>query len=107
MNGVALRFDSVTLTAHAQGSAVEILRRVSFAVGEGRILGLVGESGAGKSMIGRVISGILPENLQVSSGQVRFGDPTCCVSIAAAGARCSGGASPSSRRSPCPDQTPC
>jgi peptide/nickel transport system ATP-binding protein len=74
MNGVALRFDSVTLTAHAQGSAVEILRRVSFAVGEGRILGLVGESGAGKSMIGRVISGILPENLQVSSGQVRFGD---------------------------------
>ncbi|MCC7060352.1 MAG: ABC transporter ATP-binding protein, partial [Burkholderiaceae bacterium] len=35
--------------------------------------GLVGESGAGKSMIGRVISGIMPENLEVSSGQVWFG----------------------------------
>ncbi len=74
MNDAALKFDAVTLVAQTQGSPVEILRRVSFAVGEGRILGLVGESGAGKSMIGRVISGILPEPLEVSSGQVWFGD---------------------------------
>ena len=52
MSDVALGFDAVTLVAQTQGSPVEILRRVSFAVEKGRILGLVGESGAGKSMIG-------------------------------------------------------
>lgn len=72
MNDAALRFDSVTLAARTRESAVEILRQVTFAVDEGRILGLVGESGAGKSMIGRVISGLLPENLEVTSGRVWF-----------------------------------
>lgn len=57
MNDAAPAFDSVTLAARAPGSTVEVLRRVSFTDAEGRILGLVGESGAGKSMIGRMISG--------------------------------------------------
>lgn len=67
-----LEFKDVSVTVKVNGADVALLRNVSFDVGKGRILGLVGESGAGKSMVGRVISGLLPENLRFSSGQVCF-----------------------------------
>ena len=37
-----------------------ILRRVSLDVSAGQVHGLVGESGAGKSMIGKAVLGTLP-----------------------------------------------
>ena len=46
---------------------------VDFEVAPGEILGLVGESGAGKSMIGRVIAGNLPAGFRVTGGALRFG----------------------------------
>ena len=69
-----LSFDNVTVTAAMSGASIDVLRDISFSLDKGMIIGLVGESGAGKSMIGRVISGLLPENFTVSSGQVRFED---------------------------------
>ena len=47
-----------------------LLRSVSLEVASGNVHGLVGESGAGKSMIGRAILGILPRAVQVVSGQI-------------------------------------
>ncbi len=67
-----LEFDKVSVDVKVGGSSVALLRNVSFQVEQGKVLGLVGESGAGKSMVGRVISGMLPENLRFSSGHVRF-----------------------------------
>lgn len=67
-----LSFESVTVTAHMKAANVELLRDISFALEKGEVIGLVGESGAGKSMIGRVISGLLPDNFSVSSGEVKF-----------------------------------
>lgn len=67
-----LSFDSVTLSAHLKERPVELLRDISFILEKGEVIGLVGESGAGKSMIGRVISGLLPDNFSISSGEVRF-----------------------------------
>jgi peptide/nickel transport system ATP-binding protein len=67
-----LSFDEVTVTARMGGRSVDVLRDISFSLAQGDIVGLVGESGAGKSMIGRVISGLLPENFAVSAGGVRF-----------------------------------
>ena len=52
----------------------EVLRDLSFSVGRARVLGLVGESGAGKSMIGRVIAGHLPAGFRVGAGSLAFGD---------------------------------
>jgi peptide/nickel transport system ATP-binding protein len=49
-----------------------ILRRVSLHVEPGQIVGLVGESGAGKSMVGRVVLGIAPMNARVTHGEVIF-----------------------------------
>ena len=63
----------------AEGLAVsladgtEVLRDLAFSVARGQVLGLVGESGAGKSMIGRMIAGHLPAGFRVSAGSLAFG----------------------------------
>jgi peptide/nickel transport system ATP-binding protein len=45
---------------------------VDLALGAGEILGLVGESGAGKSTIGRAVVRLLPEPGRVEAGAIRF-----------------------------------
>ncbi len=49
-----------------------LLRQVSLRVASGEVHGLVGESGAGKSMIGRAVLGLLPEAASVAGGAVRY-----------------------------------
>lgn len=51
---------------------VRLLRRVSLQVDAGRIVGLVGESGAGKTMVSRTVLGIAPANARVTHGSVTF-----------------------------------
>ncbi len=50
-----------------------LIRRVSLQVAAGQIVGLVGESGAGKTMVSRVVLGIAPANARVTHGTVVFG----------------------------------
>ena len=45
-----------------------VIRDLSFELAPGQILGLVGESGAGKSMIGRAIAQLLPPGFAVTGG---------------------------------------
>lgn len=47
-----------------------VLRRVSLSVATGTVRGLVGESGAGKSMIGKAVLGTLPQAMQVLGGRI-------------------------------------
>jgi peptide/nickel transport system ATP-binding protein len=49
-----------------------ILRGVNLGVEGGSIHGLVGESGAGKSMLAKTIVGLLPDAARISSGNVYF-----------------------------------
>jgi peptide/nickel transport system ATP-binding protein len=67
-----LSLDGVTLTANLGAGPVAALRELHLSIGRGRVLGLVGESGAGKSMLARLISGLLPPNFSVTSGAMRF-----------------------------------
>jgi ABC-type glutathione transport system ATPase component len=46
---------------------------LDLALGAGEVLGLVGESGAGKSTVGRAVVRLLPEPGHVESGAIRLG----------------------------------
>lgn len=50
----------------------DVLSDVSFEVEKNQILGLVGESGCGKSMTANAIMGYLRSNIKVSSGSILF-----------------------------------
>ena len=45
---------------------------VSFTLASGRVLGLVGESGCGKTMTARALLGLLPDGVSVSAGSIRW-----------------------------------
>ena len=51
-------------------AAANVLRGVSLAVQPGEVRGLVGESGAGKSMLGRAVLGLLPANAAINGRSV-------------------------------------
>lgn len=55
---------------HVAIGATPILRSVSFEVDAGKTLGVVGESGCGKSMTGLAIMGMLPPNGRITSGSI-------------------------------------
>ena len=55
-----------------RGSAAKVLRGAGLEVQAGEVRGLVGESGAGKSMLGRAVLGLLPANAVIGSGTIRF-----------------------------------
>ncbi|MFN0114189.1 MAG: ABC transporter ATP-binding protein [Paracoccaceae bacterium] len=60
------------LTVRLRGGPA-LLRKVSLSVAEGEVRGLVGESGAGKSMIGKAVLGILPKAAEVAGGEILLG----------------------------------
>jgi len=62
-----LEIDRLTVRLRGGGP---LLRAVSLQVAAGEVRGLVGESGAGKSMIGKAVLGILPQAAEVVSGRI-------------------------------------
>ncbi|WP_417424961.1 ABC transporter ATP-binding protein [Hoeflea sp.] len=58
------------LSASIRGNQQRVLRSVSFSIDTGEVLGLVGESGAGKSMIGKAVLGILPVAIDITEGEI-------------------------------------
>ena len=67
-----LEAKGITLSARLGEVTVDVLRDISFTLERGETLGLVGESGAGKSMIGRLCSQLLPPGFAVSAGTLHF-----------------------------------
>ncbi|WBU53744.1 ABC transporter ATP-binding protein [Paracoccus sp. SCSIO 75233] len=57
----------------ASSDGISILHGVSLSLSPGEVLGLVGESGCGKSMTGATAMGMLPPGLSLRSGKVRIG----------------------------------
>jgi peptide/nickel transport system ATP-binding protein len=69
---LALEARDLTVSASIDGAAVPAIRSLSFGLKPGKILGLVGESGAGKTMIGRTIAQLLPSGFAVTAGSLLF-----------------------------------
>jgi peptide/nickel transport system ATP-binding protein len=66
-----LEVDQLRVRLPGAAGDVQALRGVSFAMAAGDTLGLIGESGCGKSMTALALMGLLPDGAQVS-GSVRF-----------------------------------
>ncbi|MFI7612446.1 ABC transporter ATP-binding protein [Nonomuraea terrae] len=64
-----LKVDGLTVRA----DSVELVHDVSFAIGPGERVGLIGESGSGKSLTALSLMGLLPEGV-AASGVARLGD---------------------------------
>jgi peptide/nickel transport system ATP-binding protein len=62
----------LTVSTTIDGAVLPVIRGLSFRLSAGRILGLVGESGAGKTMVGRAIAQLLPRGFQVTGGTLSF-----------------------------------
>ena len=52
-----------------------VLRDLSLSIGEGECLGIVGEEAAGKSMLIKAVSGLLPPSARVTAGELSFSLP--------------------------------
>ena len=67
-----LAIESLCVAIHAKDIRTPVLRGASLQLEQGKILGLVGESGGGKTMVCKAILGVLPESAKIESGSIRF-----------------------------------
>ncbi|MGB6010143.1 MAG: ABC transporter ATP-binding protein [Desulfobacterales bacterium] len=69
-----LTVENLNVGYHTREGFLKSVQGVSFALAEGESLGLVGESGCGKTTIGMSLMGLLPENAAVTDGRILFED---------------------------------
>jgi peptide/nickel transport system permease protein len=67
---LSVRNLSVGVDSTGAGSGVRLVTDVSFDVEQGTVLGLVGESGCGKTMTALSLLGLLPSGVSVTGGQI-------------------------------------
>src|SRR5438128_1467537 len=65
-----LRVEELVVEFPTRRGTLRALDRVSFDIAPGEILGVVGESGAGKSLTGAAIIGLLEPPGRIASGQI-------------------------------------
>lgn len=58
--------------AVSDGRTVKVIRDVSFDIRPGEVLGVVGESGAAKSMTSVALTGLLEPPLRISAGEIHY-----------------------------------
>ncbi len=72
MTGTVLEIRNLCARFRTAGTAVEAVRGVDLTIGEGEVLGIIGESGSGKTVTGLAILRLLPANAEVSADVLNF-----------------------------------
>ena len=73
MNQTLLKVTDLHISFKAKGEPVRAVTGVTFSVAKGETLGIVGESGAGKSVLGLSLMGLLPEETAyIPGGSIEF-----------------------------------
>jgi peptide/nickel transport system ATP-binding protein len=67
-----LEVDRLTVEFPTRRGVLRALDGISFDIAQGEVLGVVGESGAGKSLTGAAIIGLLEPPGRIASGQIRL-----------------------------------
>jgi peptide/nickel transport system ATP-binding protein len=67
-----LEVDRLRVEFQTRRGTLAAVEDVSFAIGRGEVLGVVGESGAGKSLTGMAIIGLLEPPGRIASGEIRL-----------------------------------
>lgn len=67
-----LNIKNLNINITIQDKSYPVLNDVSLSVDEGETLGLVGESGCGKSITAKAVMGFLRSNIQIESGIIDF-----------------------------------
>lgn len=65
-----INVDDLTITYKTKGGMFTALHSMSMTIDKGQIVGVVGESGAGKSTIGKAMLGILDESATIAEGTI-------------------------------------
>ena len=69
-----LEVKDIVVEFNIDNERVNVLDRVSFSIKESEVVGLVGESGCGKSMTSLSIMRLLPKNSRIPKGEILFKD---------------------------------
>lgn len=72
MSEILLRVKDLSIDVKSEKSINTAVERISFNIKRGEILGIVGESGCGKSLTALSIAGLLPQSTIISGGSLIF-----------------------------------
>lgn len=61
-----LQVNGLNVTLKNDGQEIKLLQDVSFTVPEGKCIGILGESGSGKSMTMKALMGLLDKNFEMT-----------------------------------------
>ncbi|HSE49647.1 MAG TPA: ATP-binding cassette domain-containing protein, partial [Terriglobales bacterium] len=67
-----LSVENLTVQFPTRRGVLTAVDSISFSIAPGEVLGVVGESGAGKSMTGLAVIGLLEPPGRISAGEVRL-----------------------------------
>jgi len=74
MSAAVLDVSDLTVHYTTEQGSIQALRDVGFQLREGQTLGVLGESGCGKTTLGQALLRILPDNARIMNGQVLYGE---------------------------------
>lgn len=69
-----LEVNNLNIGIYRKGMSCSVVNDLSFSINEGETLGIVGESGCGKTMTALSIMRLLPNNIEITSGDILFKD---------------------------------